>query len=98
MKAKPCLLIAILGLVALSVIACNSTSSPPADVGFAEQALPTTLERGCSPSTLENVNDAGLAVGEMAIDFTLNDTYGNEYVLSQLLVEKPVVMIFGSFT
>jgi hypothetical protein len=34
----------------------------------------------------------------MAVDFTLKDTYGSEYSLSALLAEKPVVMVFGSFT
>jgi peroxiredoxin len=36
--------------------------------------------------------------GELAIDFTLKDIHGSEYTLSKLLGEKPVVMIFGSFT
>jgi len=35
---------------------------------------------------------------QLAIDFTLLDTNGNSYTLSELLTEKPVVLIFGSFT
>ena len=113
MKAKLCMLIAILCLVALPVIACSSTSTPtvtpptteepapsshPTVVGPGEPVLPTTLKRGCSPSRGGNFNNAGLAIGETAINFALKDTHSNEYVLSRLLSEKPVVMIFGSFT
>ena len=36
--------------------------------------------------------------GQLAIDFTLKDTKGKEYALSSMLAQKPVVMIFGSFT
>lgn len=36
--------------------------------------------------------------GQLAIDFTLKDTKDNAYTLSSLLANKPVVMIFGSFT
>jgi len=113
MRAKLCLVIAILGLLVLPVIACNSTSTPtatppnteepapsslPAVVGPEEPVLPTTLTRGCSPSAGGNFDNAGLAIGEMAVNFALKDTQGNEYILSRLLSEKPVVMVFGSFT
>ncbi len=40
----------------------------------------------------------GLKVGETAIDFTLEDIDGAAVSLSGLLAERPVVMIFGSFT
>lgn len=40
----------------------------------------------------------GLKVGETAIDFTLEDLDGTAVSLSGLLAERPVVMIFGSFT
>ena len=40
----------------------------------------------------------GLKVGETAIDFTLSDINGNEFTLSEMLREKPVVMELGSFT
>jgi peroxiredoxin len=40
----------------------------------------------------------GPDVGELAIDFALRDVDGNEHTLSQLLADKPVVLIFGSFT
>ncbi len=41
---------------------------------------------------------AGLAVGETAVDFTLKDINGNTVSLAGLLIEKPVLMVFGSFT
>jgi len=40
----------------------------------------------------------GLDKGEKAVNFKLKDVNGNEFVLSSLLDEKPVVMVFGSFT
>ena len=36
--------------------------------------------------------------GELAVEFSLRDVNGVEYTLSELLSEKPVYMIFGSFT
>ena len=36
--------------------------------------------------------------GDQAIDFTLKDTDGVEYRLSQLLRTRPVLIVFGSFT
>lgn len=36
--------------------------------------------------------------GQLATDFTLKDTKGKDYTLSNLLAAKPVIMIFGSFT
>jgi len=43
-------------------------------------------------------DNVGLAVGETAVDFTLKDVDGNTVSLRGLLSEKPVVMVFGSFT
>ncbi len=62
---------------------------------------PANLKRNCNPKIAES-RDAyrfeGLEVGTNAIDFTLKDTFGNEFTLSNLLAEKPVVLILGSFT
>jgi peroxiredoxin len=41
---------------------------------------------------------AGIAQAQMAVDFTLKDTEGVSLTLSDLLSEKPVVLIIGSFT
>ena len=40
----------------------------------------------------------GLAVGEPAVEFTLKDVNGTPHTLSALLAEKPVVIVFGSYT
>ena len=58
-------------------------------------ALKTELTRGCQKP---NRNNPGPKVGDTAIEFTLLDVNGVSYTLSELLHEKPVVMIFGSFT
>ncbi len=52
------------------------------------------LTRGCQ----RGVGTNGLAVGTPAVDFTLDDTMGQRYTLSAMLAEKPVMMVFGSFT
>ncbi len=61
--------------------------------------LSNALKRGCERSRpsggFENV---GLAVGETAVNFELKDIHGNTVSLAGLLSEKPVVMVFGSFT
>ena len=64
-----------------------------------EPQLSTELKRGCQigPDS-RDFEQAGLAVGTEAINFTLKDLWGDEIRLSRLLTEKPVVMIFGSFT
>jgi cytochrome oxidase Cu insertion factor (SCO1/SenC/PrrC family) len=43
-------------------------------------------------------NETSVTEGDQAIDFTLKDTEGVEYRLSQLLRTKPVLIVFGSFT
>ncbi len=43
-------------------------------------------------------DNVGLNIGETAVDFTLKDVDGNTVSLRGLLSEKPVVMVFGSFT
>jgi cytochrome oxidase Cu insertion factor (SCO1/SenC/PrrC family) len=62
--------------------------------------LPTILRNNCDPNQVSGggFNDAGVKVGEKAVNFTLKDVNGNETRLSQLLAEKPVIMVFGSFT
>ncbi|MBC8510022.1 MAG: hypothetical protein ISR58_03195 [Anaerolineales bacterium] len=57
--------------------------------------LSTELARGCERGGpgAQPPKD-----GQLAIDFTLLDVAENSYTLSELLSEKPVVLIFGSFT
>lgn len=67
----------------------EATASEAANL-ISSDALTRDCQRGQGSS--------GLGVGEVAVDFTLKDTYGSEYSLSALLADKPVVMVFGSFT
>ncbi len=67
----------------------------------AEPTLSNTLLRDCDPTQTSgggDFDDVGLQIGERAVDFTLRDIYGTEARLSQLLAEKPVMMVFGSCT
>ncbi len=60
--------------------------------------LSDALSGNCQGKANEDLRGAGLPVGDLAVDFTLNDINGNPVNLAGLLGEKPVVMIFGSFT
>ncbi len=53
------------------------------------------MERTRRSGDFDNV---GLAIGETAVDFTLKDVDRSTVSLRSLLSEKPVVMVFGSFT
>ena len=70
------------------------------DVQLEEPLLSATLKRNCqfNQPLIRNFDNAGLGIGETAVNFTLRDIYGSEYTLSGLLAEKPVMMVFGSFT
>lgn len=48
---------------------------------------------GTSPQT-----GGALDVGDSAIDFTLYDVDGEEYTLSTMIAEKPVVLVWGMWT
>ena len=64
-------------------------------VEVAAPMLSTELARGCEQ---KGGGAQSPKEGQPAIDFTLLDPDGNSYTLSELLKEKPVVIIFGSFT
>lgn len=68
---------------------------PPRPGGQPPPGMPP---RPDAPSLSEAMETIGLKEGGKAVNFTLKDITGNEYVLSRLLAEKPVVMLFGSFT
>jgi hypothetical protein len=91
--------IGLLTAVAL-LAACAGPSTPtPTSLPRLPAAGPrlrTELVRGCQQAS--GGARGGPFPGELAIDFTLKDVHGDEYRLSRLLAEKPVVMIFGSFT
>jgi hypothetical protein len=57
--------------------------------------LADNLKPGC---TKKDPGTASPKEGELAVDFSLRDVNGVEYTLSKMLSEKPVYMIFGSFT
>ncbi len=60
--------------------------------------LSNILAGNCEGRANEELEGAGLPVGSLAAGFTLNDIDRNPVSLAGLLGEKPVVMIFGSFT
>ncbi|UCC77848.1 MAG: hypothetical protein JSW37_05640 [Anaerolineales bacterium] len=96
-RSALCAMVVLL-LFSIALGACAAASPTPAPTLTSPLApqLPTNLIRGCRP--LGARTSRGPDVGELAIDFTLRDVDGNEHTLSQLLADKPVVLIFGSFT
>lgn len=60
--------------------------------------LSDALAGNCLDNVDGGLREAGLPVGDLAPGFTLNDIAGNPVSLAGLLGEKPMVMIFGSFT
>ena len=77
----------------------ESKSNPNITIESVEPVLLDTLKRNCQITQGSgNFNETGLAVGETAVNFTLKDTNGTEFRLSRFLAEKPVMMVFGSFT
>ena len=71
----------------------------PGDEQIEGPVLSTDLKRGYEAvSNSGDFDDTGLEIGELAVGLTLKDTSGAEFELSRLLAEKPVVMVFGSFT
>ena len=96
-------LIGMLQVLLLLLVACSpaaTSSSQPAGTNLKskELVLSDTLSRGCGSPGVFASDKTGLAVGTKAINFTLKDTDGTEVRLSHLLAEKPVIMIFGSFS
>ena len=69
------------------------------EVTLKEPLLSSDLKRGCTYSSAQKgFSDVGLHTGELAIAFHLRDIDGKEFAISRLLAEKPVVLVFGSFT
>jgi len=103
-RAYLLLALAILCISTIPLVSCSQDSEPTQSFiedEPAEVALSDALSRDCQESQSPvggNFDAVGLRIGEKAIDFTLKDITGSEYKLSQLLVEKPVMMVFGSCT
>ena len=79
----------------------EQNSTLPIETRPEEPTLSNTLLRDCDPTQTSgggDFDDVGLQIGEKAVNFTLRDIHGTEYRLSQLLAEKPVMMVFGSCT
>ena len=62
-----------------------------------ERELLDVLVTNCTAEGFAS-DKIGLPVGSKAVNFTLKDVKDNEMSLSRLLDEKPVLLIFGSFT
>jgi len=100
---KLCLVSVILCLLVFSSISCSSapefTTSPSGNTELEEPELSAVLKKDCSPASARgDFGNIGLQVGEVAVNFTLRDIHGAEFRLSRFLAEKPVMMVFGSFT
>ena len=74
------------------------TPSPTTEIVNGELMLSGTLKKNCTELNGSFSRDESPQVGDRAVDFRLNDIYGNEFVLSESLAVKPVVMVFGSIT
>lgn len=70
-------------------------SATPESAQILPPSLSNELTRGCEE---KGQKAKGPDVNDQAIEFSLQDVSGNTYTLSELLLEKPVYMIFGSFT
>jgi len=69
------------------------------EVTLKEPLLSSDLKRECTYSSAQKgFSDVGLHTGELAVAFHLRDIDGKEFAISRLLAEKPVVLVFGSFT
>ena len=79
-------------ILALGFIGCAAPFTPTPNVENGELMLSGTLKRNCTEFS------GSPSVGDKAIDFALKDIHGTEFKLSQFLAEKPVVMVFGSYT
>ena len=75
----------------------ESSSNSAAELGAREPVLLEGLIRDC-PSAGNRFSGVGISTGQLAVNFTLKDTQSKEFRLSSLLAQRPVVMVFGSFT
>ena len=71
------------------------TPTPSPDNG--EPVLSEAIIGNCTADSFAS-DKTGLAVGTQAINFTLKQVDGTEVRLSKLLAERPVVLIFSSYT
>ena len=104
MTATRLTLVAVVVLITVLAAACSpSVDTQSTRTGVPEEPDISKMEKPVLSETLirncqRDQRSSGIIAGELAVDFTLKDTKGHEYSLSTLLTEKPVVMVFGSFT
>jgi hypothetical protein len=76
------------------VTALPSTLAPES-TQIASLELSSDLVRGCDRN---DGTDPELGKGDMAVEFSLMDVDGNSLAISDMLKEKPVALIYGSYT
>ncbi|MBW1811341.1 MAG: cytochrome c3 family protein, partial [Deltaproteobacteria bacterium] len=86
----------------------GDVSADGGDIGGDDNSGPilsTALESNCfnwPEDEFSSTNKAGVGTAllenALAVELTLKDVNGVEYSLSALLAEKPVLLVFGSFT
>lgn len=85
--------------VATDVATVAPTAIPPTatlePIQSPSLELSADLLSGCERN---DGTDPNLSEGDTAVEFSVLDVNGNSFVLSDLLKEKPVALIYGSFT
>ncbi len=94
-----------------SIVQPTQSETASDDVHPAETSIPSTkIPKPTQKATLElskdlvrgclrgDQTDYQLREGDSAVEFSLMDVDGETYVLSELLQEKPVALIYGSYT
>ena len=111
MNALRIWLAALLCAALLALAACSPADRPagPVDAvqsdagpkagSAADPQLSGALHANCEEGLPSGgIGRAGIPQGAPAVDFTLKDTDGRGHTLSAMLAQKPVMMVFGSFT
>jgi hypothetical protein len=75
-------------------------SAPATQVSLSQALTPDCLDLPRSSPTAGHHAEVAtfLETGDQAVDFTLRDVDGHSWTLSQLLADKPVLLIEGSWT
>ncbi len=95
----------------LALAACSPAEGPAGGSGAVQPdtgpkagsaagpQLSNALKANCEEGrTSGGIGQAGIPQGAPAVDFTLQDTEGRDHTLSAMLAQKPVLLVFGSFT
>ena len=100
MNALRIWLAALLCTALLALAACGPADRPAGPVdAAADPQLSGALHANCEEGLPSGgIGRAGIPQGAPAVDFTLKDTDGRGHTLSAMLAQKPVMMVFVSFT